>query len=109
MKNIIATLAILTVTTCVFGQTRKTLDSWFGHSKKDLLNSWGLPEKEGGDGEGGTIVAYRTSDFRGEKWTSFNLNSDNVVTGWSTNPIPPTTINVISKPTGFGTFKSTGH
>jgi hypothetical protein len=106
MRTIILLIFLLSCTKCVFGQTRKTLDSWIGSSKKELMSAWGLPEKEGSDGEGGTIIAYRSTDFRGEKWVSFNLDSRNVVYGWSTNPIPAQNINVTSNPSGFRVFRT---
>lgn len=77
-----------------YGQSRKSLDSWIGTTRKSLLGSWGLPEKEGDDGDGGSIMAYKTTDMRGTKWTSFYINENGIVYKWSTNPIPPQTIYV---------------
>jgi hypothetical protein len=87
-------LLILISSSNSFGQTRKTLDSWIGHSKKSLLQKWGLPDRQGEDGGDGYIVAYRTTDFKGEKWTSFYLDDSNVIKSWSTKSIPPQIIKV---------------
>lgn len=84
-----------TATACgANAQTRKTLDSWLGHTKKELLQQWGLPDREGSDGDGGYILAYRTRDMKGEKWTSFFIDSTNIVRSWTTKPIPPQVIKV---------------
>lgn len=95
MKQLVVTaLLLMTVLGTGVAQTRKTLDSWIGHTRKELYKQWSLPDREGGDGEGGYIIAYRTRDMRGEKWTSFYLDGKNIIRSWSTKPIPPKVIHV---------------
>lgn len=48
--------------TTSFAQKEKTtMDSWLGHSKAELLQSWGPPTKVDSDGQGGEILTYDKS------------------------------------------------
>jgi hypothetical protein len=38
--------------------TQKTMDSWIGSSKKDLIMNWGPPDRTASDGSGGEILIY---------------------------------------------------
>lgn len=45
--------------TTSFAQKEKTMmDSWLGHTKAELLQSWGPPTKTDSDGQGGEILTY---------------------------------------------------
>ena len=65
-----------------------------GRTKKELILDWGLPDKKGSDEDGGEIIVYKTRDMMGTKYTSFYINSKNIIYRWTTNPIPPTIIYV---------------
>ncbi len=92
MKKLLLLTFFATLALNSFSQTKKTLNSWLGSEKKTLIQSWGLPEKQGDDGDGGEILQYRTSDMRGTKYTSFYIDRNKKVYKWTTNPIPPTQV-----------------
>lgn len=39
-------------------QTRKVMQSWMGHYKKDLILKWGPPVRTASDGNKGEILVY---------------------------------------------------
>ena len=39
---------------------RKTMDSWKGHHKSELIRSWGPPSQVVSDGNNGEILIYRS-------------------------------------------------
>jgi hypothetical protein len=55
-KSIFALAAILIVAGCY--STQQTMDSWIGSSKKDLIMSWGPPDRIASDGGDGEILVY---------------------------------------------------
>lgn len=93
-KFLVLTILAIIYSASGYAQTRKTLDSWLGHTRKELLQQWGLPDREGSDGDGGYILAYRTRDMKGDKWTSFYVDNENIIRSWTTKPIPPQIIKV---------------
>ena len=38
--------------------TQKTMDSWLGSTKKDLIMSWGPPTRTADDGDSGEVLVY---------------------------------------------------
>ena len=44
------------LTSC--SSTKKTMDSWIGSSKQQLIMSWGPPTRTADDGAGGEILVY---------------------------------------------------
>jgi len=42
------------------------MDSWMGHHKSELIQSWGPPTRYEMDGKGGEILIYEKSITRGQ-------------------------------------------
>jgi len=51
-------LLALTFTQCA--STSQIMQSWVGHHKSELYQSWGPPTRITGDGQGGEILIYET-------------------------------------------------
>lgn len=123
MKKILLILVAYSVilVSCVSSkvQTREVMDSWVGHTKQELLMSWGPPARVSSDGAGGEIIVYarqvyippQTSTFYdsyGGSSTStlpavnywdyrmFWINKDGIVYHWMTQrqQVPPQHLNL---------------
>lgn len=46
-------------------ETRRVMDSWMGHHKSELIQSWGPPDRYESDGKGGEILIYESQQTRG--------------------------------------------
>lgn len=46
-------------------KTREVMDSWMGHHKSELIQSWGPPQRYESDGKGGEILIYEKKVTRG--------------------------------------------
>lgn len=46
-------------------EQKKVMDSWMGHHKSELIQSWGPPHRYESDGKGGEILVYEKSVTRG--------------------------------------------
>lgn len=42
----------------------KSMDSWMGRPKSDLINEWGQPSRRESDGRGGEILIYGEQDYQ---------------------------------------------
>lgn len=63
MKNklIVTGLLVALAFSCLAQRKKKienNMNSWLGHTKQELLLSWGMPARETEDGNGGQIVAF---------------------------------------------------
>ena len=43
---------------CASTTTNPALQSWVGHSRRELLAAWGPPDRESSDGNGGKVLTY---------------------------------------------------
>jgi len=59
MKKILLILLCLMLTGCA--STGKIMESWIGHQKSEIINSWGPPQRYSPDGKGGEILIYESS------------------------------------------------
>jgi hypothetical protein len=115
MKNTILTLLLMALTFCAFSRGRKKIEnamnSWLGHSKHELVMSWGMPDRTSDDGNGGEIIAYAYGGHQqGVNWGNgiyteprswydyriFFVNSDGKIYSWRTmrKNIPPQQIDL---------------
>jgi hypothetical protein len=46
-------------------KNKATMDSWLGHHKSELIQSWGPPSRYEDDGKGGQILIYERKQIRG--------------------------------------------
>lgn len=46
-------------------QNKQVMDSWMGHHKSELIQSWGPPSRYESDGKGGEILIYEQKVTRG--------------------------------------------
>lgn len=123
MKKLIFVLIVILITfvSCVSSKinTKEVMDSWVGHTKQELLMSWGPPARVERDGAGGEILVFaqqvnippQTSTFYdgyGGSTTStlpgvnywdykmFWVNQNGVIYHWMTQrqQIPPQHLNL---------------
>ena len=52
-------------TTQIPEDNKKIMDSWLGHHKSNLIQSWGPPGRYESDGKGGEILIYESKETRG--------------------------------------------
>lgn len=63
MIKFLAMLSLISLISCTSTkelqeQRRKSLDSWKGHSKSELILSWGPPTKTDSDGDTGQVLTW---------------------------------------------------
>ncbi len=46
-------------------ENRKIMDSWLGHHKSELIQSWGPPVRYESDGKGGEILIWESKQTQG--------------------------------------------
>lgn len=66
-QNIFITLVAATflISCDTSKKIQQTMDSWMGHHKSELIQSWGPPTRYESDGKGGEILIYEKSVTRG--------------------------------------------
>lgn len=92
MKAVAALVVALLLTGCL----AKTMKSWEGHHKDDLIKKWGPPARETVLSDGGTSMVYfGNATYRSQAgWNHintegsmckmvFNTDKNSVITSWS--------------------------
>jgi len=87
MKNAYLFLITLMLCSCAATNFSKqeelTMNSWIGHSKAELIQTWGPPKSVSSDGKGGEIYTYEKSVSFGQTPGKVYSNSNNI---YYTNP-----------------------
>ena len=71
MKNLIRLFILFILSGCGPSQKvqqekhREAMESWIGHHKSELIQSWGPPQRYESDGKGGEILIYESKVTRG--------------------------------------------
>ena len=79
----LALLQYSCATTNFADQEKTTMDSWIGHTKAELIRTWGPPKSISTDGQGGEIYVYDTSVNFGQTPGQVYTQNSNV---YYTNP-----------------------
>lgn len=58
--NLFSILLISTLVISGCTSTKKAIQSWLGHTKSEIILSWGPPQNISSDGNGGEILIYGT-------------------------------------------------
>ena len=100
MRFFILVLFLLVSTSCV--SQKKSLNSWIGLDKHQLILSWGPPSRVADDGSGGEILIYGhhiySSYYHLNYWDykMIYVDKDGKIYHWRTTreQVPPTDVNV---------------
>ena len=82
--------------------TKKIMDSWLGHTKKELIIKWGPPARVASDGGDGEILIYSKQvyipqyNLKYYDYKMFYVNSEGRIYRWliKRERIPPTQIDL---------------
>ncbi len=99
-KAYIVLFLVIALTSC--SSQKKTLNTWIGSSKYNLIQSWGPPVHTADDGNGGEVLIYAQQvyapDLKLNYWNyrMMYAHSDGTIYHWRTSrqEIPPTEAHV---------------
>lgn len=105
MNKLLLTLFLLIVLSAC-ASTKKTLNTWLGSSKQQLILKWGPPDRTASDGGTGEILVYAsqiyypgingTGAYTYWYYKYMYANSEGIIYHWLTKAeqIPPTQIDL---------------
>ena len=86
MKLLILIFIVALLTSCT--STKKTMNSWIGYTKQDLVLKWGQPARKESDENGGQIYVYETEyqSYATSMYVHkfFYIDSDGKIYHWRT-------------------------
>ena len=100
-KNIILSLLILFLSSCHLQEKiQASMDSWIGHTKQEVIMSWGPPARSCSDGANGEIIIYSKPILISGVYyyynTLFYINKESKVYHWlkKTETVPPEQLDI---------------
>jgi hypothetical protein len=99
-SRLIVVLFVLFLMSCV--STRDAMNTWLGHTQKEVILKWGPPARTTSDGGTGTILVYAFQGSvygTGKAYYDYKMlyvNEKNIVYYWMTKRdyVPPTQIDI---------------
>ena len=59
-------------------ENQKIMDSWLGHTKAELIRTWGVPSNRTDDGQGGEVLIWEYSRSTGMVVSGVYIQRNNV-------------------------------
>ena len=99
-KKILILLVVGLLTACV--SQKEIMNSWLGHTKQELIMSWGPPARTASDGGTGEILIYAKQVYIPQwnmnyyEYKMMYINSDGKIYHWltQTQQVPPAQIDL---------------